>query len=305
MKICYIEKNFGDKSLLIIDHADAIIKEYAQQGYLLTLRQLYYQFVARDLIENRQSEYKRLGSIIADARLAGLLDWDAIEDRGRNINIPPSWSDPASIIEMCAEQYRLDLWEDQDFRPEVWVEKEALLSVMQVACEKYRVPYFACKGYVSQSEMWNAGAKRLSKHISNGQTPFIIHLGDHDPSGIDMTRDITERLELFTGGPVKLKRIAFNFHQIDQYKPPPNPAKMTDSRFAKYASCYGTESWELDALQPNILVSLIQKEILSRLDMGRWDILKEQEVEEQKQLVGISDNYDLVIKILKRGKRYG
>jgi hypothetical protein len=298
MKVCYVDKNFGAKSLAIIDNADAIIKEYAEQGYLLTLRQLYYQFVARDLIENRQSEYKRLGSIIADARLAGLLDWDAIEDRGRNINIPPSWSDPASIIKVCAEQYRLDLWEDQSFRPEVWVEKEALLSVMQVACDKYRVPYFACKGYVSQSEMWNAGAKRLRKHISNGQVPFIIHLGDHDPSGIDMTRDISDRLELFAGGSVEVKRIALNFHQIGQYNPPPNPAKITDSRFAKYASCYGTESWELDALQPNVLVSLIQKKILSRLDGDKWDVLKEQETEERKHLMDISDNYELVVKTL-------
>lgn len=294
MKICYKDKRFSKASLAIIDYADKIIEEYAEQGYSLTLRQLYYQFVARDIIPNHQSEYKRLGTIIADARLAGLLDWDAIEDRGRHVHIPPSWSDPASIIKVCAEQYRLDLWEGQEYRPEVWVEKEALLSVIEVACGEYRVPYFACKGYVSQSAMWEAGAKRLRKYVADGQIPLIIHLGDHDPSGIDMTRDIADRLELFAEGYVEIKRIALNGDQIDEYNPPPNPAKITDSRFKSYEVKYGTESWELDALQPNVLVSLIQKNIISLIDDDLWDTLAQREKEERKSLMAIADNYDFV-----------
>lgn len=278
MKIPYITKRFSKTSFAIIACANDIIEEYASQGYVLTLRQLYYQFVARDLIANRQSEYKRLGSIIADGRLAGLIDWDAIEDRGRNTHSPTTWPDPPAIINACAEQYKLDLWEDQNYRPEVWIEKEALLSIVQTACEPYRVSYFACKGYVSQSAMWAAGAKRLYSYLANGQIPVIIHLGDHDPSGIDMTRDISERLELFVGESVNIRRIALNFNQIHQYKPPPNPAKITDSRFNNYATEYGEESWELDALVRC-------------------------EERDRKVLSAIADNYDLVKKAVINKKR--
>lgn len=294
MKIVYIDKRFTKTSLAIITCANEIIEEYAAQGYVLTLRQLYYQFVARDLIANRQSEYKRLGSVVADGRLAGLIDWDAIEDRGRTIHSPTTWTNPPAIINACAEQYKLDLWGDQEYRPEVWIEKEALLSIVQTACEPHRVPYFACKGYVSQSAMWAAGAKRLASYFHDGQTPVIIHLGDHDPSGIDMTRDILERLDLFTGECVQIRRIALNFDQIQQYNPPPNPAKTTDSRFKSYVNKYGEESWELDALTPNVLVKMIQKEILSWRDKESWDILAQQEKDERETLLAIADNYDLI-----------
>ena len=75
MREAFIEKSFQTKTLAVIDQAGAIITEYMDQGFVLTLRQLYYQFVARGLIPNQHREYKRLGAIIDDARLAGLLDW--------------------------------------------------------------------------------------------------------------------------------------------------------------------------------------------------------------------------------------
>ena len=295
MKIKYIDKRFSKNSQAIIAYANNIIDEYATQGYILTLRQLYYQFVARDLIPNKQSEYKRLGTIISDGRLAGLIDWDAIEDRGRNVHIPTTWGGPSSVIDACAKQYKLDLWEDQDYRPEVWIEKEALLSIAQTACGPLRVPYFACKGYVSQSAMWGA-ARRLASHFDNGQEPVIIHLGDHDPSGIDMTRDILDRLDLLAGEAVHVKRIALNIDQVEKYNPPPNPAKITDSRFDSYAKKHGEESWELDALSPKVLVGLIQKEILLMRDDGKWDVFAQQEKDERDTLIAISENYDLVEK---------
>lgn len=294
MKIRYIEKRFSKTSLAIIEHANVIIHEYSEQGYILTLRQLYYQFVAKDLIANKQSQYKRLGSIIVDGRLAGMIDWDSIEDRGRKINRPSTWGSPAEIIETCVEQFKLDLWVDQEFRPEVWIEKEALLSIVETACKPLRVPYFACKGYVSQSAMWEAGAKRITKYIKDGQIPVIIHLGDHDPSGIDMTRDIFDRLDTFANQPIEVSRIALNADQVSKYNPPPNPAKITDSRFKTYSVEHGNESWELDALSPKVLVDLIQGKILEMRDDERWGALYDQEEHEQAILMAIAENYDLV-----------
>jgi hypothetical protein len=112
MKMMFEEKNFSRPSIRVIDQAIEIIDEYLQSGLKLTLRQLYYQFVSRDLIRNSQKEYSRLGRIINDGRLAGLIDWDAIEDRGRNLQTSPAWDSPESIIDACASQYAIDLWKD-------------------------------------------------------------------------------------------------------------------------------------------------------------------------------------------------
>lgn len=272
MKITYTPKRFGSATAAIIEHANAIIKEYVGQGYRLTLRQLYYQFVSRALIANKQSEYKRLGKIVNDARLAGLIDWEAIEDRGRNLNTLAHWDSPADIVRACAAQYREDLWADQPRRVEVWIEKEALLGVFAATCEKWRVPYFACKGYTSQSEMWNSGHKRLAIYRRvHGQQPLILHFGDHDPSGIDMTRDIAERLAMFMGGHLEVQRIALNMDQVEAYKPPPNPAKLTDPRAGRYLIEHGDQSWELDALEPATLNALVAERITAVIDTELWE----------------------------------
>jgi hypothetical protein len=133
-----------------------------------------------------------------------------------------------------------------------------------------QVHYFACRGYVSQSEMYSAG-RRFRRYGQGGKTNYLIHLGDHDPSGIDMTRDITDRLTMFAGryAPA-VRRIALNMDQIEQYGPPPNPAKTTDSRYADYQALYGDDSWELDALDPATLSELITTEVLSLRDEDLW-----------------------------------
>lgn len=290
--ICYQDFNFRANTLKIINQANAIIEEYQRQGYDLTLRQLYYQFVSRDIIPNRQTEYKRLGSVINDGRLAGMIDWDAITDRTRNLASLAHWNTPASIIEACSLQFRYDKWDDQPNRIEVWIEKEALAGVFQRVCQDLDVPYFSCRGYTSQSEMW-AASQRIIEYENAGQEPIILHFGDHDPSGIDMTRDITDRLKLF-GCSVEVKRLALNMNQIEQYNPPPNPAKDTDSRFSDYAREHGEESWELDALEPNLLSGLVRSAVSTLRDADLWEEAVTREKQARQQIRYISDNYDQI-----------
>lgn len=268
-KIVYVRKKFHRSSLEMIETANGIIEQYRAQGFDLTLRQLYYQLVSRDIIPNKDTEYKRLGEIISDARLAGLVDWTAIVDRTRNVRSNSHWDEPSDIIHSAAASFAIDKWDTQDHRIEVWVEKDALVGVIGRICERLDVPYFSCRGYTSQSEMW-AASQRLLSYRRDEQTPVIVHLGDHDPSGKDMTRDIFDRLELFMGG-IEVKRIALNYDQIEQYNPPPNPAKVTDSRFAAYQSEFGDESWELDALEPTVISDLIEDVVLELRDEDAWN----------------------------------
>lgn len=269
-KIKYIEKNFREKSILMIETANAIITEFHAQGFDLTLRQLYYQFVARDLIANTQKEYDNLGCLINDARLAGMIDWNAIVDRTRNVRQNSHWTSPGAIIEACSKQYQIDKWEGQAYRPEVWIEKDALVGVIEQICRKLDVPFFSCRGYTSQSEMF-AAAQRLIEHDSDGAIPVIIHLGDHDPSGLDMSRDIEDRLALFCRTPIEVRRIALNRDQIRKYSPPPNPAKLTDCRAKGYVLEHGASSWELDALDPKVITRLISNELDELRDDAKFE----------------------------------
>lgn len=287
MKIAYIEKRFNAKTLRTIENANLIIEEYEAQGYELTLRQLYYQFVARDLIPNNMREYKNLGSILNDARLAGHVSWTAIVDRTRNLQGNSHWESPADIVEACAKQYQVDKWQDQPHRVEVWIEKDALVGVIERAARELDVSFFSCRGYTSQSELWEAG-RRLGRYKQAGQEPVIVHLGDHDPSGKDMTRDIEDRLRLFMGG-CEVNRIALNMDQIRKYAPPPNPAKLTDSRANGYIREFGNESWELDALDPKVLHALIRKTVLSYRDEKKYAKAEKLELSHRSQLEDVAE----------------
>jgi hypothetical protein len=290
--------NFKGSSLFLIQRAIEIITELDAMGYKLTLRQLYYQMVARDIIQNKLTEYKRLGSIINDARLAGVIDWDAIEDRTRYLRSVPHWRTPDEIIRGAADAYRIDKWADQDYRIEVWVEKDALIGIVEKACWPLDVKWFSCRGYGSQTALYDAG-KRLERHLMERKHPVVIHLGDHDPSGLDMTRDIQERLEMFAGGRITLHRVALNMDQIDEYHPPENPAKESDSRYQKYTEEYETESsWELDALNPQVIETIIHNKVMEYRDEDRWEVLFEQEKAQRRALANASNRWTEVQRFL-------
>jgi len=315
--ICYVDKNFRGDTRLIIDRANGIIEDYLADGYTLTLRQLYYQFVARDVFpdswidvnynrknslpddtKNTQKNYARLGGIINDARLAGLIDWESIEDRTRGVEGNSHWDTPADIIRSAAASYSIDKWATQDWRLEIWVEKEALTGIFDRVCRELDVPLLACRGYVSQSEMWRA-AGRMKRWENDGFKTKILHFGDHDPSGLDMTRDIQERFQVFGAG-TKIERLALNYDQVQQYNPPPNPAKATDSRFEAYQQEFGDESWELDALEPRVLVSLVQDGVFEHRDVDRWDDAVKREERGHKMLKLASAKWVSVEKFLEK-----
>lgn len=291
MKQAYITKRFNRSSVGVIETAESICSEYARRGLGLTLRQLYYQFVARGLIANSQAEYKRIGSIVSDARLAGLIDWNHIEDRTRNLRGVSTWDSPNQILNAVAAQYQTDRWADQPEYVEVWIEKDALVGVITNPCLRWHVPYFACRGYVSQSEVRSAGVRLAHRERYGNKHTTVIHLGDHDPSGIDMTRDLEDRLRLF-GSSVDVRRIALNMDQVEEYAPPPNPAKLTDSRAQGYIDLYGRESWELDALDPTVIQELVEGEILARLDMPTWNRVTAEDLAVRETLKRLASNWD-------------
>lgn len=260
--------------------------------------------MARDLVPNRTVEYKRLGEIVNDARLAGRLDWDAIVDRTRHLRALAHWNEPAEIVATTAHAFNVDRWARQPERVEVWIEKDALVGVIAGVCATNDVPYFSCRGYTSQSEMWGA-AQRIGGYLDAGaEAVTLLHLGDHDPSGIDMTRDIGARLALFLAGDgydpavLTVERIALTLDQVRRYALPPNPAKLTDSRAAGYLAQFGRESWELDALDPPTLVALITEAIEAHRDPERWAEDTARQQHSRRELALAARRWDEVVAFL-------
>jgi hypothetical protein len=281
-------------TLALMGHANGIIGEYQALGFVLTLRQLFYQFVSRPALglANTFDDYKRLGRTVTDARRAGLIDWDAIEDRTRGVHRLPTWDDPPEIVASCAEQYREDLWASQRYRPEIWIEKDALTGVIEDVCDELRTPYFSCRGNVSEPEMYAAG-KRFARIVRQDQVPIVLHLGDHDPNGVDMTRDIRERLRMFARREIEVRRIALNLGQVTGL--PPNFAKENDSRYAAYVQQFGTtDCWELDALAPNVIAGLVRAELDSLIDHDAWAGAIAEEDDNRSVLAAAASNWSLV-----------
>ncbi len=229
MREKFKDRVFQGDSWDTLNHIVQILEEYAAQGYTLTLRQVYYQLVAHDLIPHERSwsmaggrwvhdaagttnaepNYKWIGDIVSEGRLAGVIDWDRIEDRARETVTPTHWASAAEIAEACARQYRVDHWEGQPYHVEILVEKQALEGVLGPVAVRWDVPFTANKGYLSQSMVYRI-AKRIERCSHEGQKVKLLYLGDHDPSGLDMDRDIEDRLTLFTLG-VKAGRLDGQF----------------------------------------------------------------------------------------------
>ncbi len=284
MKEQYIEINFRKASLDLIKEMNVMLSSYRRQGYVVTVRQLYYQLVSKDIIENTERSYKKITNLVNDARMAGVMDWAMIEDRTRSFERRSRWDEPSEMVRACASQYHMDMWENQDARVFCVVEKEALAGVLARPCMKWDVPLLAARGYPSVTVVREFVQYDILPAIRAGQNVIILHLGDHDPSGIDMTRDLQERIKLFCRDDawrVQVNRLSLNMDQVEEHSPPPNPAKQTDSRFADYAELYGDESWELDAMEPEFLDTLVTENIERNLDPELW-AEREEEIEDGK-----------------------
>ena len=303
----------------LIIHCNRILDNMTEKGYTLTLRQLYYQLVTENRIPNTDKSYDRLKGVVGKARDGGMIDWNHIQDRGRSLRSVAQWDDPRDFIRHVVPQFRTDHWEGQLRRVEVWVEKDALAEVVGRPSRRWGVPYFPNKGYVSASAAWAAG-QRFQRYGLMGQDVVIIHLGDHDPSGIDMTRDVTERVRQYSSLTasvvadyqnemgtsnrprsvhIEVRRLALNLDQVNELQLQPNPTKLTDSRAPDYVDQFGTDSWELDAIPVEQIDELISNEIQSIMDQPLYDARVQLDSEYSRQLNELPPNWDEVIRFLQ------
>lgn len=320
MKIKFRDAKLSTANRNRLEQINEIIEEYQEQDLVLTLRQLYYQLVSRDIIPNQQKEYSKLSTLLKEGRMSGVVDWEAIEDRLRKPEKPSSFSSPREILQAAQRQYRKDRMEGQKNYIEVWVEKDALSGVLSRVTNVYGISILVNRGYSSASAMFDS-YERFAEAIEGEQRTVILYLGDFDPSGMDMIRDIrdrimeflskcyfdnheeesdqdedsTERAETFLKWfetNFKIIPIALTREQIDQYDPPENPAKRSDPRAKGFIEEHGTSSWEVDALRPEVLNTILTEAIEARIDVRLYNaILQTEEQDRDKLQTIINKNY--------------
>ena len=286
MKEQFIDWRPQKRNRILLEQCQAIAEEYSGQDYKLTLRQVFYVLLGRALIKSSETMYKALGKLIGNARKAGLIDWDTIEDRGRQADRPTEFDSLGDLIDTALAWYRLPRWEGQKVYAELWVEKAALAGVLQPMADRYHVTLMVNKGYSSLSAMYES-AKRIREGTRDGEIPAtIFYLGDHDPSGLDMARDIREKLATFTHGeiPFKVEMLALTTEQVRHYNPPPNPTKLQDTRAKKYIEEFGRECWEVDALPPDVLQQIITDAFDEVIDRDLMDKVKAREEADKAEL---------------------
>ena len=269
MKERFTDEKFKDEQMATIRWANKVMTAYQKAGYTVTVRQLFYQAVSENLVPNEQPEYKKLGELLTRGRMAGWLDWEVIVDRGRYTQDVTTHKDPVEVMKHAVASFRTDKWEDQPVFMMAMIEKQALEGVVAPICNRLEVPFTSNKGYLSATLAYDVG-KRLHERRAAGKVCHVIYAGDHDPSGLDMGRDIKERLELFSDGTVYVHRLALNRDQVDQHRLPPNTAKSKDPRYEAYKDAHGEESWELDALPIQSLEQVFSDAVHQLRDEHIW-----------------------------------
>ena len=181
------------------------------------------------------------------------------------------WFDasPASAIKSALITYREDPWLDQPYAPIVAIEKDALLGVIEPVCDRHRVKRLALRGNCSDTVFYEL-AKLCADVQEEGKTPVVLLLTDHDPTGvINMPADINTRLERYARQKIEVRRLGLTKAQVTRYRLPNNPAKK-DPRYPAYKRQFGSQSWELDALSPDVISRLVDNELNGLIDQTRW-----------------------------------
>ena len=184
----------------ITDNALDIVSRY-DKG-ILTLRALHYQLVSIGMTSSLR-HYKRVVNAMIDARWEGLIDFDTFSDLDRSMvgttkweetNLSDGIADAKGAIEAWMTYYYKNRWENQEYYPEIFIEKKALQGVFQPICEQNRIALGACKGYPSLTFLYQA-AQRFKQAEEQGKLPIVLYFGDYDPSGEDIPRAIGEIYE--------------------------------------------------------------------------------------------------------------
>lgn len=269
-----------EKTLQRLGAAIQVLTEH----HPMTVRQVYYQLVSRQVIKNSRTQYQAVSNLLVEARKSGTIPWEWIEDRLRRPRSVSMWAGLSDFAKTAERAYRLDVWTTQPAYVEVWLEKDALSGIFEDVLSAYGVTLNVGRGFDGWDSIRNAADRYYGWQAEEGRDIFVLYFGDFDPSGEDMVRSLRERIGYFEVQPEIIK-CALTMEDIKWYRLPPDFAKKTDSRAAAFIAKHGDISVELDALPADVLKNRLVTEVESHLDMVALNQVRERESTERERLV--------------------
>ena len=249
----------------------------------MTVRQTFYRAVSAGIVPKTEASYKTVVCrLLVDMRLDGSLPWGWIADNTRWQRKPKTHSSLDAALRDTARLYRRAVWDNQDVYVEVWCEKDALAGVLYDVTRDWDVPLMVTRGYPSLSYLHEA-AEAIAEQ---GRPAFLYYFGDHDPSGVDIERNVGARLAEFSAGAkITLSRVAVTPEQIIAMALPTRPTKQTDSRSHGFVG----GSVEVDAIPPRELRVLVRECIERHVNPTAFHALQAAEQSERLMLHHIVD----------------
>lgn len=235
-----------------------------------TVRSVGYRaFVNKKIPDTSKNSMAKISRVLTAARENGVIPWSWVVDETRELEVVPSWSDPAEYGDTVRRSYRKDFWQQQPHECEIWSEKGSVRGTLKTVLDTYGVGFRAMHGFSSATVVKNVALR--TRHLDAPLTVF--YLGDWDPSGKFMIEaDLPVRLAEY-GAKVELIPLALTPDDIARPDVAVTvfPAKRADPRYRWFTERYGTDCWELDALSPVIVRERVEQSIGSLIDWDAWE----------------------------------
>ena len=257
---------------------EASLEVFKQYDTAITLRQLYYRLVSRLLIPNTINSYKRLSRIMVKARERADVPINCLEDRSRRIlgKGDTGYYSAEEYLKMKLhslqdswKSFSMPMWDNQPNYILISLEKDALSRLVSRIANRYSVRTFPTRGYPSFSYVQQMSSYIRTKLLD--KPTIVLYFGDFDPSGIDIERDLSDRLEKYNAGDFSVTRVALTSEQIKTYNLPPMPVKRSDARSDSFMAEHGDLSVELDALDPNLFQRMVANSIEKNINIRKWN----------------------------------
>ena len=253
----------------------AILRAFDECGTPMTVRQVFYQLETREFVPKTENGYQQTAKNLLKMRKVEVIPYHFITDNTRWIQRPETYQGLEDFLTSSKETYRRSVWTLQPEYVEIWIEKMALVGVIEEITTLYDVPLVPCKGYPSETLLYEA-AEDIK--LQNKPT-YLYYFGDFDPTGKDIPRHIEKTLRGF-GVEFTFEVVAVTEEQIKTYNLPTRPTKKRDTRAKKWEG----DSVELDALPPRILREMVKTCIERHIDPFLLDITKKSEDLERKTI---------------------
>ena len=261
------------------------IKRILADDHPQSVRQLFYQLVARQVIEKTEKDYQHVViRLLTEMRLSGAVPFSWIVNSSRITHETQTFDSIADAVADTARFYRRSALRESDVYIEIWIEKEALAGIVYGAASDYDVPVIVSKGMPSLTQL-HGSFQNIYRAAESGKESFLYQFGDHDPTGALIPKVIEDRIRWFcerNDCPMPtVERYALTQGQIEEYDLPTRPTKRDGN---PHAANFVGNSVELDALPSRVLRELVLDCIEGHISPSDVAVLREAEESERELL---------------------